>query len=189
MAINFPVSLDSLVNNTDNVDDVMAVDVNDLNDIVEALEAKVGIDSSAVQASLDYKVNNFFATGRKLWLYENVAPTGWTIDGACADALLTVKGGANAYNVAGGNQAGTWTVTGLTKDAHTHSVPHDGWAPSSHVSPGSGDHITTNAATYVDAYEREPNGDNVSGAQSGSGISSNATWRPLAQVGIIVAKD
>ncbi len=61
MATNFPSSLDTLTNPT--VSDYLnsttvphATQHADLNDAVEALEAKVGVDSSAVATSLDYKV-------------------------------------------------------------------------------------------------------------------------------------
>jgi len=53
MAINFPVSLDDLAN-VGTGDTITPAHKNDLNDIVEALEAKVGIDSSAVATSHDY---------------------------------------------------------------------------------------------------------------------------------------
>ena len=57
---NFPTSLDSFGSVSDNVDDVVADHVNDLRRAVEALETKVGVNSSAVDTTLDYKVNNFF---------------------------------------------------------------------------------------------------------------------------------
>jgi len=53
MAINFPVSLDDLTN-VSTGDTITPAHKNDLNDIVEALEAKVGIDNSAVATSHDY---------------------------------------------------------------------------------------------------------------------------------------
>jgi len=63
MAINFPSSLDDFTNPTAddslNSDTVPHADQHaNLNDAVEALEAKVGINSSADTNSLDYKVNN-----------------------------------------------------------------------------------------------------------------------------------
>lgn len=59
MAINFPTSLDSLSNPT--ASDYLnspshAGQHGNANDILEALEAKVGINSSAVTSSLDYRV-------------------------------------------------------------------------------------------------------------------------------------
>ena len=59
MATNFPASLDSLTNPTSsdslNSPSHSAQHAN-VNDAVEALQAKVGVDSSAVTSSLDYKV-------------------------------------------------------------------------------------------------------------------------------------
>lgn len=61
MTTNFPTSLDSLVNPTA-TDDVSVVSHSgqhaNANDAIEALEAKVGIDSSAVTTSLDYKLKS-----------------------------------------------------------------------------------------------------------------------------------
>lgn len=62
--VNFPTSLDSFTNPVGGVDRQNSVTVphatqhSNLNDAVEALEAKVGIDGSAVATSLDYKVAN-----------------------------------------------------------------------------------------------------------------------------------
>ena len=59
MATNFPASLDSLTNPTSsdslNSPSHSAQHAN-VNDAVEALQAKVGVDSSAVTSSFDYKV-------------------------------------------------------------------------------------------------------------------------------------
>jgi|WetSurMetagenome_2_1015567.scaffolds.fasta_scaffold578001_2 hypothetical protein len=43
-----------------------------------------------------------------MYFYSDTAPTGWTILAAPADCLLALKGGASAYNVAGGAAVGTW---------------------------------------------------------------------------------
>lgn len=61
MTTNFPTSLDNFTNpiSTDTMDSVTvphATQHANINDAVEALEAKVGINSSAVTSSLDYKV-------------------------------------------------------------------------------------------------------------------------------------
>jgi hypothetical protein len=65
MAINFPVSLDDLANVSAG-DTIAPAHKNDLNDIVEALEAKVGIDSSAVATSHDYLLTHLPAQGQNL---------------------------------------------------------------------------------------------------------------------------
>ena len=61
MATNFPTSLDTFTNPT--ATDTLDSPPHDqqhanINDAVEALEAKVGINSSADTNSLDYNVNN-----------------------------------------------------------------------------------------------------------------------------------
>ncbi len=55
---DFPSSLKSFTTKVDNVTDVLAAHVNDLQGEVAALEAKVGVDSSAVSTSLDYIIKN-----------------------------------------------------------------------------------------------------------------------------------
>lgn len=61
MASNFPTTLDNFTNptSTDKTDSPShAGQHSDLNDAVEALQAKVGIDSSADTGSVDYKLTN-----------------------------------------------------------------------------------------------------------------------------------
>lgn len=63
MSTQFPTAIDSFTNPTDaSVMDDTAVLHSDqhanANDAIEALQAKVGIDGSAVTSSLDYKVAN-----------------------------------------------------------------------------------------------------------------------------------
>lgn len=61
MAVSYPTSLDSFTNpsSTDKVDKVdHAAQHADANDAIEALEAKVGVNSSGVTTSLDYKLTN-----------------------------------------------------------------------------------------------------------------------------------
>jgi hypothetical protein len=56
MATNFPTSLDSYSALVDGTDVLEAADQNNVRDAIEAIEAKVGIDSSAVTSSHDYKI-------------------------------------------------------------------------------------------------------------------------------------
>ena len=58
MATNFPSSLDSFATVVDNVDDVLASHINNPSDAVEALEAKIGVNNSAISSSHDYKLRN-----------------------------------------------------------------------------------------------------------------------------------
>jgi hypothetical protein len=80
MATNFPTSLDSLTNpiTTDKLNNPShAAQHANVNDAVEALEAKVGINSSAVTSTLDYKVTQ---------VEGKVLPTGGAVDQVLAKA-------------------------------------------------------------------------------------------------------
>jgi len=214
MATAYPAAIDSFVAKQDNVDDVEAVNINDLQEAIEALEAKVGVTSSAVTASIDYKVNNFFATGRKVYLYENTAPTGWSIT-AVTDKVLAVKGGSDAYNTTGGTTAGTWTQPNHTHTgpSHTHPTPnhtHDlaeqtTGLTSSAVGPAVGERTDVSttvlrawttggsgAAIYTSRkYSTETSGSGTAtagGTGATGGSATAATYRPYAAVGIICTK-
>lgn len=67
MATNFPTTLDTLTNPT-GTDKVSVVDHAaqhaNVNDAVEALEAKVGVDGSAVTTSHDYKLSGITSTAK-----------------------------------------------------------------------------------------------------------------------------
>jgi len=194
MAINYPTSLDTFTDKTDNVDNVQAVDMNDVQDAVEALEAKVGIDSSADTSSLDYKVNNFFATGRTLLLYEDSAPTGWTIQNTLDDKLVFVTKGSAAGGQTGGtvHSSGTWTQP---NHSHSHSHKWYDYVSGANHKDGAGNNISVNtensgstgitgaggAATYVnlDLYTDTDT----------TGSATANTWRPAAYCCIMVKKD
>ena len=69
MATNFPTSLDTLVNpvSGDNVNSPShAAQHANANDAIEALEAKVGINNSAVTTSLSYKISTLEAFNNNL---------------------------------------------------------------------------------------------------------------------------
>ena len=188
----FPTTLDTDFGTLiDNVDDAEAVNINELRRAIEGIEAKIGIDSSAVTASLDYKVNNFFVTGRKLYLYENVAPTGWTIL-AVTDKVLAVKGGSDAYNVSGGNTAGSFTITEAQMPAHAHGGVTGSGGIHSHTVPTCstinwGVNIQADAANE-DASTKDTSNSSAHTHTISSQGSGAGTYRPAACVGIIIQK-
>lgn len=202
----FPVTLDTdfgiIVNNVD------ATDVSQINEIrraVEGLEAKIGIDDSLVTTSLDYMVNSFFEAGRRLWLYEDAAPTGWTYLSSIADRVIGVKGGSNAFNVVGGNQAGTWTHpththTGSSHNHKWYDYVYSNYQDKTYDSDGSATNLGTgtnvaggfSAIEYTTAVSSKTLADSYTnnagtGATGASGTAN--TWRPYGAVGIIVEKD
>ena len=145
-------------------------------------------------------------SGTKMYFYQNVAPSGWTIDATPADALLAVKGGSQAYNVNGGNQAGTWTQPNCTLDAtmipahdhgssaaaHTHT-----WPAGSNASGGAKTGygaisaiLATDWGTVANVPTATASGTHTH-TSVGGGLAHNhgTTYRPSAQVGIICEKD
>lgn len=82
MSTNFPTSLDSLSNpssgNTLNSPSHSTQHAN-ANDAIEVLEAKVGVDNSAVSTSHDYKIRIYNPIGEITMWATSTAPTGWLI--------------------------------------------------------------------------------------------------------------
>jgi microcystin-dependent protein len=121
MATNFPTSLDALTNpsagNTLNSPSHSTQHANS-NDAIEALEAKVGVDSSAVTTSLDYKVRIGNPVGEIAMWSTNTAPTGWLLcDGTPANrstysALHTLMQAAG-YPYGAGDGSTTFGIPNL----------------------------------------------------------------------------
>ena len=158
-----------------------------------------------------------WVNARSIFIFEAAAPTGWTIIAGCSDSLLAVKGGAGSYNVAGGTKlaaGSTWTQPNHTHTdgAHTHATAshalteaempshHHHFSPSV-VSAGGGSYAGVGAATAFGtnnvtsgpsgtngtAHSHGNTGSAGDGGQTGNGATAN-TWRPLANIGILIAK-
>jgi hypothetical protein len=134
MATNYPTSLDSFTDPA-GTDPLTSPDHagqhTDKNDAVEALEAKVGVNSSAVSTSLDYQM-------------ENHAHTSGSDDGGTVAA-------ANISIADAGNDFTATTVEGaldeLQADNETHAAaadPHTGYVLES-LYDAKGDIITASA--------------------------------------------
>jgi len=102
VATNFPSSLDSLTNpaSGDSLSSPShSVQHADANDAIEALQAKVGVDGSAVTTSLDYKVTNGVLSGLNVdsgVLYVDAANNRVGINNQSPAYALDVTGVANA---------------------------------------------------------------------------------------------
>jgi len=107
LATSFPSGLDALTNPTSadglNSPDHAGQHAN-VNDAVEALEAKVGVDSSAVVTSLDYKLatlstsSGFVPIGAVTMYSGSTAPTNWAI---CNGAELAIATYGPLYAIIG----------------------------------------------------------------------------------------
>lgn len=110
MATSFPTSLDALTNpasgDTLNAPSHSTQHANS-NDAIEALQAKVGVNSSAVTTSLDYKMRINNPVGEITMWGTSTAPTGWliadgsTISRSTYSALFAVLG--TAYGAGDGS--------------------------------------------------------------------------------------
>jgi microcystin-dependent protein len=101
VATNFPTSLDSLTNptSTDSLTSPSHAGQHaDANDAIEALQAKVGVNSSAVTTSLDYKVANVVPVGAVIPYAGSTAPTNWLL---CAGQAISRSTYAALFTVVG----------------------------------------------------------------------------------------
>lgn len=141
---NFPTSLDSLTNVQDGVDYPKAADINNLNDAVEAVQAKVGIDDSAVATSIEYIINN------KIW------PVGSVFTAVVATDPAILLGFGTWSRIAEGrclvgqtdsdadfNSAEETSGSKTINIAHTHTGPSHTHTGPSHTHTG-----TTDGSSY-----------------------------------------
>lgn len=135
---------------------------------------------------------------QKIWVYRNAAMDGWAIDASVVDVVLALKGGSNAYNVAGGIQGGSWQQEGhslsqaelpnvnTNASSHTHSIgaPNLGgggilidFLCSSDAETGTQTRVSATCSTETSHVH----------SLGGSGTAHNhgLTWRPAAAVGTL----
>ena len=129
------------------------------NDIV-SLRPCAQVIEDIITEVISHQIQLYAPVGTKMYFYQNTTPAGWTIDGAVADTLLSVKGGTAAYNANGGTQAGSWTPTG-----HTHTGPSH-----THTTP---DHILTEAEMPSHTHTTDSQGDHTHDISKATGSTEN----------------
>lgn len=114
-----------------------------------------------------------FAPGVAMLFAQAAAPLGWTQDVTINDRVLRIVSGA------GGGQAGSWTISGLTVGDTALSIaqlPAHSHTAGSTIAVAGGDSVPTSV--------RQPNATGVatssvgSGATHTHGLASSGAWRP-----------
>jgi len=205
MAVTFPTTLDSFADRSSG-DTISEDHMNDVQDAIELLEAKVGINTSLVTASIDYKVNKFFIAATHLFFAQATPPVGWTIDSAHKDNVLACKSDSGTYSTVGADK-GSFTYTGMTnaaEAAHTHSHSHL-WYDYKGTGAGDTDgsqtaltsvatktnssfyHLEINRGTTAWGPDEDLNTDTnaAAGTSHNHVITHDGTDRPKATVGVI----
>ena len=157
MATSFPSGLDSLTNPTGSsslTSPDHAGQHTDANDAIEALQAKVGVDSSAVTSSHDYLIRNNTPSGVINMWAAATAPTGWLLCDGSAISRTTYAGlfavlgttygagnGSTTFNIpdlrtrvaVGKNGTGTFATLGATGGAETVTLTSAEMPSHTHV--------------------------------------------------------
>jgi microcystin-dependent protein len=131
----------------------------------------------------------------KILIYSNTAADGWVVDSSVADKVLAIKGGSNAYAVAGGSNAGTWTQPGhvLTEaeiPAHSHNIEDNthSHAIKTYNNSGTGSSGIGLSTGFLQGTKNTEEGTHSHGCGvTGSSSSHNhgSTYRPAAAVGTL----
>lgn len=172
----------TLLSTFPNITGAMTVTHTELNNLQSRLGGKVvgtaannlvALDGSAKLPAVDgsqlTNVLTFQSAVTKL-LFCSAIPSGWTVDGTLNDKVVMV----NSASI--GTTGGSWTVSGLTADAHTHNTDMAGLVlggPSTQYLGGTGAH-------FVGDFDHAHTSTSVltSTAASANGISSSGAWRP-----------
>lgn len=124
-----------------------------------------------------------FASNTRLIFPQAAAPVGWTQVVDHNDAMLRVVSGAGA------GTGGSWTITGLTADPHTHT--QQGQFATDSINLGSATNFVA-AGSQGLIFNNHGHTTTISGqtgAASANGVSSAGTWRPTYVDVIICKKD
>ncbi len=111
------------------------------------------------------------SSGDEVVVYQAAAPTGWTQDTAVNDRVLRIVSGTGA------GTGGSWTITGLTADAHTHT--QQGTFGTGNNSNGG----AVGNQGFAGQFATRPHTHSVTisgqtGAASATGVTHTPSWRP-----------
>lgn len=206
MATNFPASLDALTNPSGSntlSSPSHASQHGNANDAIEAIQAKVGVDNSAVATSLDYKVRVWNPVGEVTMWATNTAPTGWLVCDGSAVSRTTYSGlfavigtvygagdGSTTFNlpnlkgrvVVGRDSTDTdWDTLGETRGSKTHTLTSAEMPSHTHIQDTHGHgqnphaHFMWLATSSNGSHSHTYSWDDTSTIQRGTGSFSTAS--------------
>jgi microcystin-dependent protein len=206
MATNFPASLDTLTNPSGSntlSSPSHASQHGNANDAIEAIQAKIGVDNSAVTTTLDYKTRIWNPVGEITMWGTNSAPTGWLICDGTAVSRTTYSGlfaligttygvgdGSTTFNLpnlkgrvaVGRDSADTdWDTLGETRGTKTHTLTSAEMPSHTHVQDAHGhgqnphNHFLWITSAVNGSHTHTYTYDDVSTIQRGSGSFSSAS--------------
>ena len=164
MATSFPSGLDALTNPTSS-DGLNSPDHAgqhaDANDAIEALEAKVGVNGSAVTSSLDYKIaalttsSGFVPIGAVTMYSGLTAPTNWAV---CDGAELAIATYGPLYAIIGTRYGALTNGSGGAGTTHFKLPSFTSRIPKGTVgTPTVPTTITSSASSAVDVHTHTVN--------------------------------
>lgn len=180
MATSFPSGLDALTNPTSS-DGLNSPDHAgqhaDVNDAIEALEAKVGVDGSAVTSSLDYKIaalttsSGFVPIGAVTMYSGSTAPTNWAV---CDGAELAIATYGPLYAIIGTRYGALTNGSGGAGTTHFKLPSFTSRIPKGTVgTPTVPTTITSSASSAVDSHTHTVNSTFAAG-NAASHVHSNS---------------
>lgn len=164
MATSFPSGLDALTNPTSS-DGLNSPDHAgqhaDANDAIEALQAKVGVNGSAVTSSLDYKIaalttsSGFVPIGAVTMYSGSTAPTNWAV---CNGAELAIATYGPLYAIIGTRYGALTNGSGGAGTTHFKLPSFTSRIPKGTVgTPTVPTTITSSASSAVDVHTHTVN--------------------------------
>jgi len=206
MATNFPASLDALTNPSGSntlSSPSHASQHGNANDAIEAIQAKIGVDNSAVATSLDYKVRVWNPVGEVTMWTTNTAPTGWLVCDGSAVSRTTYSGlfavigtvygagdGSTTFNlpnlkgrvVVGRDSADAdWDTLAETRGSKTHTLTSAEMPSHTHIQDAHGHgqnphaHFMWLATSSNGSHSHTYSWDDTSTIQRGTGSFSTAS--------------
>lgn len=144
MSVNYPSSLDNFANpaSTDLLDNASPTldhwtQHSDANDAIEALEAKVGVDGSAVTTSFDYKLSEVTSTDKAVGKTATQTLTNKTLGSGSKVTIGSDADGDMYYRESDG------TLTRIPIGTNTYIMTSDGSTPSWQPNAAGSDASTT----------------------------------------------